>query len=94
MRVPIMLRRHNISMLIEVTVLILTSTCQLTTHQHIGTMRISLMEEEYNKVKDLGRTFNKIMLPLDSNNNNNNNKEVREQKIRGKGDLPPLKNIC
>ena len=32
MRVPIKLRRHNISMLIEVTILSPTSTCQLITH--------------------------------------------------------------
>ena len=59
MRVPIKLR-HSISMLIEVTILSPTSTCQLITHQHLGTMRISHMEEEHNKVKDLGRIFNKL----------------------------------
>ena len=64
MRVLIKLRRHS------------NSTCQLITHQHSGTMRISHMEEEHNKVKDLGRIFNNIMLHLSSNNNNN--KEVRE----------------
>ena len=79
-------------MLIEVTTLSLTSACQLITHQHSGTMRISHMGEEHNKVKDMGRIFNNIMLHLGSNNNNNkSNKEVREQKIRDKGDLLPLK---
>ena len=39
--------------------------------------------------------FNNIMLHLGSNNNNNSsNKEVREQKIRNKGDFLPLKNRC
>ena len=82
-------------MLIEVTTLSPTSTCQLITHQHSGTMRISYMEEEHNKVKDLGIIFNNIMFHLGSNNNRNkNNKEVREQKIRDKGDLLPLKDRC
>ena len=80
-------------MQIEVTTLSPTSTFQLITHQHSGTMRIYLVEEKHNKVKDLGRIFNNIMLHLGSNNNNNNsNKEVKEQKIRDKGDLFPLKN--
>ena len=48
--------------------------------------------EEHSKVKDLGKIFNNIMLHLGSNNNNN--KEVREQKIKDKGDLLPLKNRC
>ena len=65
---------------------------QIIIHQHSGTMRISHMEEEHNNVKNLGRVFNNIMHHLGSNNNNN--KEVRGQKIRDKGDLPPLKNIC
>ena len=95
MRVPIKLRRHNISMLIEVTTLSPTSTCQPITHQQLGTMRISHMEVEHNKVKDLGRIFNNIMLHQGSNNNNNNSsKEVREPKIMDKGDLFPLKNRC
>ena len=89
-----MLSWHSISMQIEVTTLSLTSTFQLITHQHSGTMRISHMGEEHHKVKDLGRIFNNIMLHLGSNNNNHNNKEFREQKIRDKGDLLPLKNIC
>ena len=85
MRVPIKLRRHSISMQIEVTTLSPTSTCQLITHPHLGTMRISLMEKEYNKGKDLSRIINNIMLHMGSNkNNNNSNKEVREQKIRDK----------
>ena len=79
MRDPIKLRRHSISMHIEVTTLSPTSTCQLITHQHSGTISISLMEEEHIKVKDLGRIFNNIMLHLGSNNNNNSsNKEFRE----------------
>ena len=94
MRAPIKLRRHSISMLIEVTTLSPTLTYQLITHQPSGTMRISHMEEEHNKVKDLGRIFNNIMLHLGSNNNNNNRKQVREQKIKGKGDLIPLNIRC
>ena len=77
MRVPIKLRRHSISMLIEVTTLSPTSTCQLITHQHLGTMRIYHMEVEHNKVNDLGRIFKNIMLHLGSNNNKNK-KEVKE----------------
>ena len=46
------------------------------------------MGKEHSKVKDLSRIFNNIMLHLGSNNNN---MEVKEQKIRGKGDLLPLK---
>ena len=82
MRVPIKLRKHSISMLIKVTILSPTSTCQLITHQHSGTMRISLMEEEHSKVKDLGRIFNNNILYLGSNNKNKNknNKEVRGRK--------------
>ena len=82
MRVPTKLRRHSISMLIEVTTLSPTSTCQLITHQQLGTMRISHMREEHSKVKDTGRIFNNIMLHLgsDNNNNNSNNKEVKEHK--------------
>ena len=76
MRVPTKLRRHNISMIIEVIILSPTSTCQLIIHQHSGTMKTSHMGEEHNKVKDLGRICNNIMLHLGSNNNNH--KEVRE----------------
>ena len=95
MRVPTKLRRHSISMLIEVTILSPTSTCQIIIHQHSGIMRISHMGEEHSKVKDLGRIFNNIMLHLGSDiNNNNSNKEVIGQKIRGKGDLLPLKDRC
>ena len=68
MRVPIKLRRHGISMLIEVTTLSPTSTWQLITHQHLGTMRIYHMEVEHNKVKDLGKNLNNITLHLGSNN--------------------------
>ena len=71
----------------------LTSTYQLFTHQHSGTIKISHMEEEHSKVKDLGRIINSLMPPLGSNNNNSS-KEVREQKIRHKGDLLPLKSRC
>ena len=73
-------------MLIEVTILSLTSTCQLITPQHLGTMRISLMEEEHSKV------INNTILHLGSNNSNK--KEFRGQKIKDKGDLLPLKNKC
>ena len=53
MRVLIKLRRHNILMLLEVTILSPISTCKLITHQHAGTMRISHMGEEHSKVIDL-----------------------------------------
>ena len=78
MRVPIKLRSHSILMLLEVTILSPTSTCQLITHQHSGTMRISHMGEKHSKVTDLGRIFN-TMLHLGSYNNNKNSssKEVR-----------------
>ena len=92
MRVPIKLRRHSISMQIGVTILSPTSTCQLITHQHSGTMRISHMGEEHSKVEDLGKISNNTMLHLGSNNNSS--KEVKEQKIRDKGDILPLKNRC
>ena len=82
---PIKLRRHSILMLTEVTILSPTSTCQLITCQHLGSMRISHMGEEHSKVKNLGRIFNNIMLYMGSNNNNNKKKmEVREQKIKDK----------
>ena len=65
MRVLTKLRGHNISMVIEVTTLSPTLTCQFITHQYSRTMRIFHMEEEHNKVKDLGRIFNVGMfLPL------------------------------
>ena len=91
MRVPIKLRRYNILMILEVTILSLTSTFQLITHHHLRTMRISHMGEEHSKVTDLSRIFTNTMLHLGSNNNK---KEVRGQKIRDKGDLLHLKNIC
>ena len=85
MRVPTKLRRLSISMLMEVTTLSPTSTCQLIKHKHSRTMRISHMREDHSKVKHLGRVFNKIMLYLGSNNKkNSSNKEVREKKIRDK----------
>ena len=49
MRVPIKLRRHNILMLLEFTILSLTLTCNLITHRDSGTMRISHIGEEHNK---------------------------------------------
>ena len=95
MRVPIKLRRHSILMLLEVAILSSTSTCQLITHLHSRTMRISHMGEEHSKVTNLGKIFNNTMLHLGSNNNNNNNSnEVRGYKIRDKEDLLPLMNRC
>ena len=72
------------------------SNLNLTSHYtaHSGTMRISQMEVEHNKVRDLGRIFNNIMFHLGSNNNNKSNREVREHKIRDRGYLFPLRNIC
>ena len=94
MRVPTKFRRHGTSMPIGATLLSPTSTYPLTTHQHLGTMRISHMEEEHNKFKDLDRICSNIMPHLGSNNNSSNNKQDREQKIRGRGDLIPLRTIC
>ena len=71
-----------------------TSTCPLTIHRHSGTMRISHMVEEHSKIKDLDRICNNIMPYLGSNNNNNNSKQDKEQKIRGRGDLIPLRTKC
>ena len=76
MRVLIKLRRHSFLMLIEATALSQTSTCQLTTHQHSRTMRISHMEVEHNKVQDQCKIFNNSMLHMGSKDNNN--KGVRE----------------
>ena len=90
MRVLTRLRRHNTSMPIGATLLSLTSTCSLTIHQHLGTMRISHMVEEHSKVKDLDRICNNIM----PHNNNNSSKQDREQIIRGRGDLINLKTRC
>ena len=53
MRVPTKLRRHSTLMPIGAILLSPTSTYLLTTHQHLGTMRISHMEEEHSKFKDL-----------------------------------------
>ena len=92
MRVLIKLRRHIFSLLIEATTLSQTSTCQLITHQHLGTMRISHMGVEHNKVQDQCRIFNNSMLHMGSKDSNN--KEVIERKIRDKGDLIPLKIRC
>ena len=93
MRVPTKLRRHSTSMPLGVILSSPTLTCPLTTHQHNGTMRISHMVEEHNKVKDLDRICNNIM-PHKGSNNNNNSKQDLEQIIRGKGDLIPLKTGC
>ena len=72
MTVPTKLRRHSTSMLIGATLLGPTSTYPLTTHHHSGTIRISHMEEEHIKFKNLDRIFKNIMPHLVSNNNNNN----------------------
>ena len=90
MRVPTKLRRHNTLMLIGAILLSPTSTYPLTTHQHSGTMRISYMEKEHNKFKDLDRICSNIMPHLGSNNNNSNSKQDREHKIKGRGYLIPL----
>ena len=92
MRVPIRLRRLSLSIATETTTLSQTLTCQLITHQHSATMRISHMEVEHNKVQDQCRIFNYSMLHRDSKDSNN--KGVRKQKIQDKGDLNPLKIKC
>ena len=73
MRVPTKLRRHSTLMHIGATLLSLTLTYPLTTHQHSGTMRISHMEGEKNMVKDLDRICSNIMSHLGSNNNSSSN---------------------
>ena len=88
MRFPIKLRRHNFSMLIEAKNLSQTLTCQLTTHQHSGTMRISDMKVGHSKVQDQYKFLNNSMLHMGSKDSSS--KEVREQKIKDKGDLFPL----
>ena len=92
MRVPIKLRRHRLSMAVKATILSQTSTCQLTIHQHLGTMRISHMVVEHSKVQDLCRIFNNKMLHMGSKDSRSNG--VKELKIRDKGDLNPLKIKC
>ena len=82
MRVRTKLRRHSFLMIIEAITLSQTSTCQLITHQHSGTMRISHMEVELGKVQDQCIIFNNSMLHMGSKDNNS--KEVIEQKIRDK----------
>ena len=91
MRVPTKLRRHSTLMPIGAKLLSPTSTYPLTTHQHSGTMRISHIEEEHNKFKDLDIICSNIMPHLGSNSNS---KQDREQKMRGKGDLIPLMTRC
>ena len=92
MRVPIKLRTLSFSMATEATTLSLTSTCQLITHKHYGTIRISHMEVEHCKVQDQCRIFNNNMLHKGSKDNKS--KGVKEQKIQDKGDLNPLKIKC
>ena len=69
MMVPIKFRRLSFSMAIEATTLSQTSTYQLITHQHSGTMRISHMEAEHSKVQDQCRIFNNSMLYMGSKDN-------------------------
>ena len=76
MRVLIKLRRHSFSMLVEAISLSQASTCQLTTHRHLRSMRISHMEVEHSNVQDQCRIFNNSMLHMGSTDNSN--KEVRE----------------
>ena len=90
-RVLTKLRRHSTSMPTGAILLSPTSTCPLITHQHLGTLRTSHMGEEHSKVKDLDRICSNIMPHLGSNNNNSSNKQDREQKIKGRGDLIPLR---
>ena len=94
MRVPTKLRRHNTLMSIGAILLGPTSTYPLTTHQHLGTMIIYHMEEEHRKFKDLVKTCSNIMPYLGSNNNSSNSKQDKEHKIRGRGDLIPLRTRC
>ena len=94
MRVPTKLRRHSTLMTIRAILLSPASTYPLTTHQHSGTMRISHMEKEHSKFKDLNKICRNIMPHLGSNNNCSNNKQDSEKKIKGRGDLIPLRTRC
>ena len=76
MKILIKLRRHSFSMLIEATTLSQTSTFQLMTHQHSGTMRISHMEVEQSKLQDRCRIFINNMLHMGSKVSSS--KKVRE----------------
>ena len=92
MRVPIKLRRHSFLMLIKATILSQTSTCQLITHQHSETMRISHMDLQHSKDKDLCRIINSSndnMVSKDSSS-----RTARGLKIRGKKGPSLLKNRC
>ena len=80
MRVPTKLRRHSTSMPIGAILLSLTSTYPLTTHRHLGTMRISHMEEEHNKFKDLDKICSNIMPHLGSNNNSRTSSRIESRK--------------
>ena len=77
--------------LIDAITLIQTSTCQLITHQHSRTMKISYMEVEHSKVQDRYKIFNSM---LHMGSKDSGSKEVRQHKIRDKGDLFPSKIRC
>ena len=96
MRVPTKLMRHSTLMPIGAKLLSPTLTYPFITHQHSRTMKISHMDGERNKFKDLDRMCSNVIPHLGSNNNNSNsnNKHNREQKIRGRGDLIPLRTRC
>ena len=81
MRVPTKLRRHSTSMPKGAIRLSPTSTSPLTTHQHSKTMRISHMEEEHSKFKDLDIICSNIMPHLGSNNNCSN--QIKMDAIAG-----------
>ena len=87
---PIKLWKHSTSMPIGATLLSQTSTYPLTTNQHSRTMRISHMDKKHNKFKHLDKIYSNIMPHLGSNNN----KQDREQKIKGRGDIIPLRTRC
>ena len=76
----------------EVITSSLTSTCPLTIHQHLGTMRISHMVEEHNRAPNLDRITIKLMLNPCSKNSCS--RGTIEENIRVKKGLNNLKIIC
>ena len=64
----------------------------LLTHQHRGTMKISYMEVEHNKAKDLCKTINNNTLHMGSKDSSS--RTTREPRIRAKEGPSLLKNRC
>ena len=76
----------------KVTILSPTPTFQPTTHQHRGTIRISHMEVEHNKVRDLCRTINSNILHMGFRDSNS--RAARELRIMAKEGPSLLRSRC